>query len=335
MGVVAGIGAAAAAASLANTGMQMSNSGGGGSSSQIPQVYQPGNPLPMDVNFQALTNQYLPYATTLPQQLIGGYQQYAGNIQNNPYATMAQQGATGAAAMGQPVANMQMGGAQSLYGMGNQIAQTAFDPQQQLYDRLANQTNQQANVANAQAGVQGPYAAGNINQAMGDFNLNWQNAQLQRMNQGLTGAGRAYAGASDLGGAGIGTLQSSQAIPYSTYLGQQGDYLNSLNSLSGGALNAFGVPQQAMQDMQSYLQLGQSASDIGRLNAGAAFNQQSQLGQNLGANINAFAGPLATLFNGGVPGATPMPGVPGGYTNIDPTTFNYGGGGSGVDYMAA
>lgn len=340
MGIVAGIGAAAAAGSLANTVNSMANSGGG-SSSQIPSVYQPGNSYGQDESYNNLlygipgaTTGMISYGQELPGMLLPGYQRYAGNIQNNPYATMATQGATGAAALGQPISNMQIGNAGALSGAGNQILNSSMDPQLALYAQLQNQTNQGANVANAQAGVRGPAAAGTINQANQDFNLAWQNAQLQRQLSGAQGAGQAFSGASGLGGAGINTLMTSQALPYQTYLGQQGDYLNALNSQSSGALNAFGLGQQSLQDIQSYLGLGQSASDIGRLNASAAFGQNQILGQQLGQNLNALAGPLQNAYNSyGSPQA--MSGIPGGYTNVNPNTFDYSGGSSGLDYMAA
>lgn len=332
MGALAAIAAAGVATSA---GGMIANASSGGSSSQIPNTYQPQNQYAQDTSYQnTLYGDILPYAG-MSTQLIPGYQQYAGNIQNNPYAGQAQQGANSAASFGQPIGMGQINAAGSLNGAGNSIMQSAFDPQQALYAQLANQNNQSSNVANAQAGVKGPYAAGVINQSANDFNLQWQNAQLARQSQGAQAAGQAYSGAGALGNAGMQTLQQSANMPYSTYLGQQGDYLNALNSQSAGATNALGVPQQALQDIQSYLGLGQSASDIGRLNAQGVFAQNQQLGQNLGSSLNSLAGMYANNNSPMAGYGTPMPGVSGGYTNINPQTFDYSGGGAGVDYMAA
>src|SRR5262249_13052496 len=125
-------------------------------------------------------------------------------------------------------------------------------------------------------------------------------ATAARAYGGLTSdAGRAYAGASDLYGAGLGTLQTTGMLPYSTYLGQANDLGNALGTFSGGTQGAFGIPQNLLNNLQSYLQTGQSAADVGRLAAANRFGNNLALGNNLGASLQALGGPLNKLFGGG------------------------------------
>lgn len=82
---------------------------------------------------------------------------------------------------------------------GQQTYLTALDPQQALYNRTLQQVQDQSRAADSARGLaMSPYSAGLENQATRDFNIDWQNQQLQRQIQalqGFSGAGNVAANA--------------------------------------------------------------------------------------------------------------------------------------------
>lgn len=282
-----GIGSIAGAANSIFGG---SGSGSGGfyGGTTPPPVYIPQGQASADQLYQQAMANAAGYAQ--------GAQGYVGNIQANPYAPQAQTTANQASAYGTgTLAPMQQGGAASLYGAGNTVLNTAFDPQLALYNQQAQRTQDQANAINAMYGLSSsPYGAGVANQAMTNFNIDWQNQQLQRQIQGVQGAGKAYSGASDLGGTAGQTIAGYGALPYQTYLGQQTTPLSAIST-------AQGLDSNAMNALAAYLRLGQSATSVGQTGAGINFDQNQALGQGIGqglSGIGQFTSGLSTLFGG-------------------------------------
>ena len=81
---------------------------------------------------------------------------------------------------------------------GQQVYQTAFDPQNALYDRTQQQLTDQVRAGQAARGI-GLSGEGAVeeNGAMSNFNIDWQNNQLQRQTQGVSAMNSAnqYMGA--------------------------------------------------------------------------------------------------------------------------------------------
>lgn len=122
-----------------------------------------------------------------PSQLIASGQQ-AGQQYGN-LSGLAQQYS---GLLGQQGMN-QFGGGQQVFNMG-------LDPQRQLHDYLQQQTIDQSRAATSARGIgMSPYAAGLENEATRNFNMDWQNQQLQRAGYGLGAMGRA----NQVGGADI------------------------------------------------------------------------------------------------------------------------------------
>jgi hypothetical protein len=70
---------------------------------------------------------------------------------------------------------------------------TAFDPQKELYGRTLQQVTDQTRSAEAARGVANtPYGAAAEGQTLGNFNIDWDNAQLARQQTGLASAGNTY-----------------------------------------------------------------------------------------------------------------------------------------------
>ena len=260
----------------------------------------------------------------------------ATNLYNNPYAASMLAGLQGAQTAGYGIApqiqdygTMIGSSAGNLYPMADTVARMGLDPQGALFAQLQQQMRDQANVTNAQYGLTGtPYGAGVANQAMSNFDIAWQNQQLQRAIQGAQAGGGLYGQAATQYGQGAGLLgqvpgmyaQAAQ-YPFSGYGlagNQQLGALGSLYNLIGQGQNIGNLP---IQDYLSYVGAGQQ----GQSNALAAqaqqltqaqmgFNQQMQLGQALGGSLNQL-GRIATNPTGW---ATP---------NWGPSWTGTGGGG--------
>lgn len=276
----------------------------------VPTPYQYQNQGGADQNAYAGIgglNSYNTYGQYLPQA-----QGLAQGIVNNPYQGQYQQGADVSG-------GLQQGAGFQSYGAGGALNQAAggtlpdiqalmtmgFDPQNALYSKLQQQNTDQTNAQNSMSGVAStPYGAGLADQSNQNFNLAWQNNELQRASTAAQGAGSLLGQAGGAFNTGTG-LQSAGAqgvlagagTPYSTF--------NTINQTGLGALNqggAFGqsastLPQQSIQDYLAYLSGGTSAANAGTSAANAqlnqanlAFNQQQTLGRNIGSSLGQLGG---------------------------------------------
>lgn len=238
---------------------------------------------------------FLPFLSSMPQELsqqfIGPLEGYAQNIAGlapqvsslagqvagymPQVAAYAPQIAQYAPQIAAGIAPLQQG--------AQRVMQTAFDPQSALYNQLLNQTQQQAAVANAQTGAYGPYAAGSINDAIRNYNINWQNQQLARQTQGLGAAGTAYGTAGQLG-IGAGGLygaagqELARAAGIGTEAGQLYGTAGQLYDRAGNLTNQ--AAQLYLQDpklIQDILSIGGGAGELAAKSA--ALPYQTYLGQ--------------------------------------------------------
>lgn len=267
-----------------------SGAGGGlgAAASQIPGV----NPA------------YLAY-----QQAAGLYPSAAYNANNYLINSGAVPGMlagaqTGSNYFNQTVAPALSGAPGALAGSANQVLNTGFDPQQALYNQQSGQARDAANVANAGAGISGtPYGASVAANAQNNFNLNWQNQQLARQQQALQSAGAGFTNAGNVGQGLTQGYAQAGALPYTagTTIGNNAlSGVNSLQSILSGQANlggqSFALPQQVLNDLQSYLQLGQAAQQQGLVGGQQGFNQLAGgIGGGIGA-ANTFLNPSSGIF---------------------------------------
>ena len=321
-GVAASVGASLAGSAISSA---MSPGTSGGSSS----LYVPTALPAADVGWQNLQNQLQNVYNTndLNQYGLGSLwqgiqagQQYgpayqnAANTAGQAYGTLGSQ-------LGN-AANLNFGAQQGLLGAGQQVYQTALDPQSALYNRTVQQLQDQTGATNSMYGLGSSAAgAGVANQALSNFNIDWQNQQLQRQLQGLQGYGQAAGQAGQLagqgaalGGAGAGyTLQGGQ-LPYQTaqqIAANQGNLANTFGQFLNQ--NVYGPAQTLQGNDLSYLQLGSGiqgqAYNAANQGAGAAGALASQGIQGIGNNPqvqsslgNAFSNyfnPASGSFSGG------------------------------------
>jgi hypothetical protein len=323
------------------------------------QIYTPQAQPAMDVAYQNILNPLISSSIAgIPSQLPS--QQIYPEVQNiaqtqiqpgqlpgtyGPYSTQAMQAALQAAqigqntlgavspyipqlpGLGQAAAATTTGSIPALQGMlgnipgmGQQLYQTAFDPQQALYNRTAQQVRDQANAINYASGVgTSPYGAGVAGQTMSNFNIDWQNQLLNRMLQGTLGYGSLAQAAGGLGTnignlAGLGLNQNIQGLqsalglggasaqlaqqagmlPYQTAVGMGQNALNALQTQQLMGNQQYTIPQLVLNDLQSYLGLGQSASNI----AGQLGSLASQQAASNMAGLGMLAGPASNLLFG-------------------------------------
>lgn len=273
----------------------------------VNQAYSGANPLFQQSLQQQQAINYDPYLQAYNQ--AGNYYGQGANVAGQQAGAYGQQ----AALSGQQQ--------QNLYNAGNQVYQTAFDPQNALFNQTQQQLTEQVNAGQAMRGLGNSAVGGQeYNQAMQNFDISWQNQQLARQAQG---AG-AMAQASQAGGAQgqlTGANLAAQAGAYGTaggYEQQQGQV--PLSAQQYAAQQPGVVGQQYAQQMaglqglnatnmnqaQAYMGMGQAAS-MNAYNQYAgqqAVNAQntaaaSQLGYQVGSNPAVGNWLNTNIFGGG------------------------------------
>jgi hypothetical protein len=241
------------------------------------------------------------------------YGQAAGitqNMVNNPYAGLYQQGANATAGAGWGVGQGQIGAGMDLMSAGQgmlpyaqSILQTGFDPQNALRDRTQQQLTDSIRAGESARGItMSPYGAGVENKGLSDFNIDWQNAQLNRQNTAAQGAGylaNSGGNAINLGQnvstLGLQTLTNAAGLPYATANTISGNQLGALGQFGQYGAGATNTAQTAIEDYLKYLGIGNQAAGVqnqayaNQLTAqNNQFNQQQKLGSNLGSGISGL-----------------------------------------------
>lgn len=270
----------------------------GAKSAPKPQVFQPADVAGQNTSLLNLLNQNASnqsYANNAPNYLNTFQQLY-----NSIYAPGAQTAANSAGqaytATGQQeqaAAPQINAGALSLLPAAQQTLTMGFDPQQELYHRALQQLNDQVNVHSAQSGTtSSPYGASVANAANSNFNIDWQNQQLQRAIQSLgaagTATGQAASGATAagaLGTAGAGNILEGGGVPYDTSQTIGNNQNSALAQLLAGLTGQNTLNQGTISDLMQYLGLGANQS-----NAQAGVTSDTYKNQLTGGAAGAAAG---------------------------------------------
>jgi hypothetical protein len=198
------------------------------------------------------------------QGLFPQYQGIGQGLVGDPNAQGFQQGAGTASQLGQGAALGAYGAGGGLMGLGGQIANTAFDPQSALYNRTVQQLQDQTRAGESARGIANtPYGAGLENQALGNFNIDWQNQQLQRQIQGGQAAGGLVGQGAGLQAGAPGAYYGASALPYQTSQGIGQGQLGALGQIGQFGAAGAQIPQQQIQDYLNYLGWGTGAQNAG------------------------------------------------------------------------
>lgn len=262
------------------------------------------------------------YQQTLQQQQALNYAPLAqaGQQAGQQYDWLSNLAGQQAGAYGQQAG---LAGAQQrqLYGAAGQVAQTAFDPQQALYEQMRGQVQEDVRAGQAARGLGvSPVGASMEQDAMEQFQIDWQNKQLARQAQGLQAMSYgSYAGAQQgqLTGANLAAqMQSAGQAPGFTMQGATAplqaqqyiagqpaaagqQYAQGMSGLAGlyGNVGSAAIPYMnqgiGASQVQSRFQTGQNAAEA---------NLLSQLGQGAWKSYNTPGSWLNTTFGGQNPG---------------------------------
>ncbi len=255
--------------------------GGGGGSSGMPNAYVPTGQAGADQNWQDILLQMMK-SQQGQGNLISPYLQGAFGDTSGQYSDLSKLMQQWGATLGGQ-AGTQFGAGDALRTQGNDIWKTAQDPNNALHDRLQQQTQDASRASTSARGIgMSPAAAGLEDQAVGDFNANWQQQMLQRMLMGGQGMNSAYGQAGNLGQLGGQDLSGAQGM----YQGAGQLPFNLANMFGNGMNTNIYGPQSGMQNnISQYLGMGQSGSQ-------QAFNQ----GQTNLNNWTTLGGQLGKLF---------------------------------------
>lgn len=225
-------------------------------------------------------------------------------MMNNPYLKQYMQaaGQSGQAFTG--AGNQAGQGANLLMQNARGLEKSGFDPQHALQKQLQGQVQDQSNVNNAMYGLQSsPYGAGVANQNMTNFDINWQNQQLQRQLAAQQGIGADVSGAQGLNQARANDFMAGGAAPYGAYRGGVGDINSALQQYLTMAQGGNQSQNQALQDWMQYLGLGNAAANTNQNAYGMNQNTAGMYGAGLFPFLNNMGG-----SSSGFPDAQPPSG---------------------------
>lgn len=232
-------------------------------------------------------NQTLSNAGSIPgitQSTLGDLPRLSANYAQ-PLAQFAGQGASGLNQLAGQTTQGLMPYAQQtagqLPGMANQyvapgnaaassVLNTAFDPQNDLYNKSFQQNQEQTRAALASRGLNfSGVGAGAEIQSNQDFNTNWRDKLLNRQTQGLgayeAASGQNYATQAGSREQGLSSLLSASAGTFTPY---QSAYSSGVSGLNSAATTGYGIQSDAatrylqgtLGGMQLQDQLGQSGA---------------------------------------------------------------------------
>ena|SRR5487761_1943556 len=247
---------------------------GGQSNVAIPNTYQFANqPLADKSATSAIQNYSANNNATSQLPLAQGYY---NQTQTPGYNSAGVQGA------GAQVMNA----GQGQIGVGQNIQNMGLDPQSALYNRTQQQLTDQTRAGLAARGLDmTPYGAGVEGQTMGNFNIDWQNQQLQRAIQGAQAGG----GVMQQGGA---MAQQGANMQMAVPQFNNAQSLSGLNALQSAGRAADSSQQQTINDWMQYLSGGNAASSTALQGAQLAINQNQA---NQQASSSALGG-IGSLF---------------------------------------
>lgn len=159
----------------------------------------------------------------------------------------------------QQAGDLAFAGAPNIYGMGENLMTAGYDPQSALRERTEQRLIDQTNAANAMSGVGNtPYGASVMANALGNFDIDWENNALNRMGRAASIAGPLF-----------------QAAP----------------------TTAMAVPREALGDLAQYMGLGQNASQLAGQLGQMGFNQTASGVGGLLSGVGSLISPIGGLFS--------------------------------------
>lgn len=257
---------------------------------QLPNQAQAGASLYGAIS--AYPGQAAQYAGTNPQYANQAFQSQF----NNPYAGQALQGAQQAGQMATGAAGQAYGSGQSLLNAQNQILQSSMDPQQALYNQLLQQTTDQTRAGETARGLaMSPVGSQIESNALNQFNIDWQNQQLNRQIAGANAAGTAGRTGAGLQGVGTQYMQQGSQYPYTQAQNIAQNQFGAIGANQAAMQGGLAPQQQNIQNLGWYTGLGGQSA----INAANLQNYNAQTGAQWGNLAASGLGSIAGLFPSG------------------------------------
>lgn len=246
-----------------------------------------------------------PYTTINPQ-----LSSLLTSLFSNPYSAGAQTAANTAGTQLTTAGTAANTAATNLYGQvgndqaaANQVLTTAFDPQSALYNQTLQQLTDQVNSSEASRGITAGGVGENImDNALTNFNVDWQAQQLANQATGLTAANTANTGAATVAGdaatlAGTGANYTGQsgALPNETYMNNITGTNSAASGVAGTQADANTTNQLNISDLLSYLGFGTSAATAQSNANNTAYQNELAEAQ---MNQNSLGGLTSALGSG-------------------------------------
>jgi len=265
-------------------GMQMMNSGGGPSvGNAASRIYTPSGLPSTDSQLQGLMSNYGNQASglnsTVDPALLQSYMAQLG-INYNPLIQAGQQAGAASTQYGNQL--QQMAGQEQ--AAGQQLYNTAMDPQNALFNKEQQQVTDQSNAIASMYGLGTSGAgAGTTSNNLSNFDINWQNQQLQRQATGLQGLTGANTAAGQFAGAAPAAYLAGGTTPINTQVTAAQAPASAAQYYTQGATQAMSPELTAMNPMLQYMNYGTGgqAQAFNAALGAAQFNSgQQQQGSN-------------------------------------------------------
>lgn len=226
------------------------------------------------------------------QDIIDRILQGDQGIANLTTGKLADQGMAGAktgAKFADKTAGSGFGFSQAAIPYAEDLMKMGMDPQNALYDRTLHDITEQQRAGQAARGLEmSPFAAGLEADATKNFNIDWQNTQLDRAVKGAEGGAALARSGFDMGTDASKLAASGALLPYSTKMGfltdktgAQKDQLGAYEREADFGTRSNQVTQQAITDMLQYLGMGPGYQSA----ATSQQQQDSSLGNSLITSI--------------------------------------------------
>lgn len=201
---------------------------------------------------------------------LGQFSNLVQQGSHNPFSNMMLQGGQGFSGLGIEQMLQSISNANTLAGGVSPLMNAAFDPQNALYARTAQQSKDASLAALSGSGLATtPYGQGVFAEGQNNFNIDWQNNLLQRMIAGSGAASGLANNAFSLGGGAASQGAQFASLPYQLFQGMTGDQMAALERGSQYGQGAAAIPQMQIADWLGYMGQGNQANNV-------AINQQAQ-----------------------------------------------------------
>lgn len=179
---------------------------------------------------------------------------------------------------------METGAASDLFSAGKTTLDTAYDPQNKLYDTSRTNALDYANVTGSMSGTAGtPYGSSVASNTLSNFDLNWQDKQLKRQENALSAVGTSDTAAGKLEDTALKNYDKFGTSTYDEDVKQADNWMTGANDTIKIGNNQYSLTETQIGDLLDYLGIGQSASKTSGSLGATGLNELSTTTSGIGS----------------------------------------------------